>query len=86
MWGKLGNTTSAYYSSHISRANADVLGFGPGDDSFGDDIGSDDGWEDSRNEELNNEYSNKQAEKDTENNEISSGIAGDSNTHTRCTR
>ena len=62
-----------YYSSHISRANADVLGFGPGDDSFGDDIGSDDGWEDSRNEELNNEYSNKQAEKDTENNEISSG-------------
>ena len=74
MWGKLGNTTSAYYSSHISRANADVLGFGPGDDSFGDDIGSDDGWEDSRNEELNNEYSNKQAEKDTENNEISSGI------------
>ncbi|WP_289104622.1 hypothetical protein [uncultured Bacteroides sp.] len=50
MWGKLGNTTSAYYSSHISRANADVLGFGPGDDSFGDDMDSDDGWEDSRNE------------------------------------
>lgn len=26
-WGRLGNTTSAYYSSYRSRANADVLGF-----------------------------------------------------------
>lgn len=39
MWGKLGNTTSAYYSSHMSRANADVLGFG-WDDDFEDDIDS----------------------------------------------
>lgn len=45
MWGKLGNTTSAYYSSHMSRANADVLGFGWADD-FEDDIDSDNGWED----------------------------------------
>lgn len=73
MWGKLGNTTSAYYSSHMSRANADVLGFGLGDD-FEDDMDSDSGWEDNWNDDWNNEDSFNQTENNASNNEISNGI------------
>lgn len=78
LWGKLGNTTSAYYSSHISRANADVLGFGTGyNDSSNDTTnpdsewneGWDEGWED---EEQEKDYTHKNTE--TTNNDITSGI------------
>ena len=73
MWGKLGNTTSAYYSSHMSRANADVLGFGLGDD-FEDDMDPDSGWEDNWNDDWNNGDSFNQTENNASNNEISNGI------------
>ena len=73
MWGKLGNTTSAYYSSHMSRANADELGFGLGDD-FDDDIDPDSGWEDNWNDDRNNGDSFNQTENNASNNEISNGI------------
>lgn len=74
IWGKLGNTTSAYYSSHMSRANADVLGFGISDDSFGDEMDSDSGWEDNWSEEGWDEDSFNQIEYNTTDNEISNGI------------
>lgn len=79
MWGKLGNTTSAYYSSHMSRANADALGFSSDtDNGFSDDMGQDDGWDEGWNEDWSNEnYQNEMYKKEeliSGNNEISSGI------------
>ena len=66
-WGKLGNTTSAYYSSHISRANADILGFGSYTDTEFDDETWDDEWD--YDETQNDTYMPEDV-----NNEIRSGI------------
>ena len=79
IWGKLGNTTSAYYSSHISRANADALGFSSDTDSgFGDDTDQDSGWEDGWDDNWDDENSQNEMYKNDEqisgSNEISSGI------------
>lgn len=66
-WGKLGNTTSAYYSSHISRANADILGFGSYTDTEFDDETWNDEWD--YDETQNDTYIPEDV-----NNEIRSGI------------
>ena len=71
-WEKMSNTTSVYYSSYMSRANADILGFSTDSDSSLDNgTIPDDSWEDEQPaEEYDDIYTNIS---DT-NQEISSGI------------
>lgn len=68
-WGKLGNTTSVYYSSYNSHANADVLGFNSGSDSE-----FDDNWDYDEEEEENINTSIDNTIPDSRDNDISSGI------------